>query len=81
MTDDSYFNISEMKLSISLLYIISDAPEYDIIWNEDSDVKFQRYWSTNPGSLRPMVQKILDCEIHNLKTISSVRKKSNLDSV
>jgi len=37
MTDDSYFNISEMKLSISL-YIISDAPKYDIIWTENSDV-------------------------------------------
>jgi len=37
MTDDSYFNISEMKLSISL-YIISDAPKYDIIWTENSGV-------------------------------------------
>ena len=38
MTDDSYFNISEMKLSITSLYIISDAPKYDIIWTENSDV-------------------------------------------
>ena len=30
MTDDSYFNMSEMKLS--------DAPKYDIIWTENSDV-------------------------------------------
>ena len=35
---DLYFNISEMKLSIISLYIISDAPEYDIIWTENSDV-------------------------------------------
>ena len=35
---DSYFNISEMKLSIISLYIISDAPKYDIIWTENSDV-------------------------------------------
>ena len=38
MTDDSYFNFSEMKLSITSLYIISDAPKYDIIWTENSDV-------------------------------------------
>ena len=38
MTDDSYFNISEMKLSITSLYIISDAPKYYIIWTENSDV-------------------------------------------
>ena len=36
MIDDSHFNISEMKLSITSLYIISDAPKYDIIWNEHS---------------------------------------------
>ena len=35
---DLYFNISEMKLSITSLYIISDAPKYDIIWTENSDV-------------------------------------------
>ena len=35
---DLYFNISEMKLSITSLYIISDAPKYDIIWTESSDV-------------------------------------------
>ena len=35
---DLYFNISEMKLSITLLYIISDATKYDIIWTENSDV-------------------------------------------
>ena len=33
-----YFNISETKLSITSLYIISDAPKYDIIWTENSDV-------------------------------------------
>ena len=40
MTDDSYLNISEMKLSITSLYIISHAPkyEYDIILTENSDV-------------------------------------------
>ena len=35
---DLYFNISEIKLSITLLYIISDAPKYDIIWTKNSDV-------------------------------------------
>ena len=35
---DLYFNISEMKLSITSLYIISNAPKYDIIWTENSDV-------------------------------------------
>ena len=35
---DFYFNISEMKLSITSLYLISDAPKYDIIWTENSDV-------------------------------------------
>ena len=34
---DWYFIISEMKLSITSLYIISDAPKYDIIWPENSD--------------------------------------------
>ena len=39
MTDDSlYFNISEMKLSITSLYFISDALNYDIIWTENSDL-------------------------------------------
>ena len=38
MTDDSYFNISEIKLSIAELYIISDAPKYDIIWTKNSVV-------------------------------------------
>ena len=35
MTDDSYFNISEMKLSITSLYIIS---KYDIIWIKNNDM-------------------------------------------
>jgi len=30
---DLYFNISEMKLSNTSLYTISDAPKYDVIWN------------------------------------------------
>ena len=38
MTDDSYFNISEIKLSITSLYNISDATKYDIIWTESGDV-------------------------------------------
>ena len=38
MIQDLYFNISEMKLSIKSLYIIYDAPKYDIIWTENSDV-------------------------------------------
>ena len=36
--DNSYFNISEMKLSIISLYIIYVAPKYDIIWTVNSDV-------------------------------------------
>ena len=35
---DLYFNISDMKLSITTLYIISDTPKNDIIWTENSDV-------------------------------------------
>ena len=35
---DLTFNISEMKLLITSLYIISDAPKYDTIWTENSDV-------------------------------------------
>ena len=38
MTDEFYFNISEMKLSITLVYIMSNVPKYDIIWTENSDV-------------------------------------------
>ena len=39
MTDNSYFNISKMKLSITWLYIIIFvAPRYDFIWTENSDV-------------------------------------------
>ena len=53
---DLYFNISEMKLSMTSLYIISDAPKFDIIWTENSDVidsfisEILKYKS---GSLRP----------------------------
>ena len=55
---DLYFNISEMKQSISW-YIISDAPKYDIIWIENSDVidsfiseilKYKSYGSLRPGA-------------------------------
>ena len=35
---DLYFNISEIKVSITLQYIISDAPKYDNFWTENSDV-------------------------------------------
>ena len=35
---DLFFNISEMKLSITSLYNISNVPKYDIIWTENSDV-------------------------------------------
>ena len=35
---DLYCNNSEIKLSIISLYIISDAPKYDIIWTENSEV-------------------------------------------
>ena len=37
MTDDSYFNISEMTLSITSLYNTSNAHKYDIIWSENSN--------------------------------------------
>ena len=35
---DLCFNILEMKLSITSLYIISNASKYDIIWTENTDV-------------------------------------------
>ena len=38
MTDDLYFNISEIKLSITSHYIISDTPKYDFIQTGNSDV-------------------------------------------
>ena len=43
---DLYFNISEMKLSITSLYVISDAPKCDIIMTETSVLLiaiFRRY--------------------------------------
>ena len=52
-----YFNIYEMKLSITSLYIITDAPKYDAIWTENSTVidsfiseilKYESSWSLNP---------------------------------
>ena len=42
MTDDSYFNISEIKLSITSLYIISYTHKCDIIRTENSDVIYFR---------------------------------------
>ena len=38
MTDDLYFNKSEMQLSITSLYIIFDVTKCDVIWTENSDV-------------------------------------------
>ena len=38
MPDDSNFNITEMKLSITSPYIISDALKYYTIWTENSDM-------------------------------------------
>ena len=38
MTNHSYFNIPEIKLSITSLYIISDTIKYYIIWTENNDV-------------------------------------------
>ena len=35
---DSYFDISEMKLSITWLYIMCDTPKCDIIWTENNNV-------------------------------------------
>ena len=67
MTDDSYFNISEMKLSITSLYIISDAPKYDIIWTENNlviDSFISEILKYKSWILVVLVQKILDHEIH-----------------
>ena len=38
MTNDLYFDISEMKLSITSLHIITDATQYNIIRTENSNV-------------------------------------------
>ena len=38
MTKELNYNISEMHLSITLLYIISDALKYDIIRTENTGV-------------------------------------------
>ena len=38
LRQDARINISKMKLTITSLYIISDAPKYDITWTENSDV-------------------------------------------
>ena len=54
-----YFNISEIKLSIKSLYIISNAPNYNIIRTENRDVIdsfISEYWNKNPGSLWPGVK-------------------------
>ena len=50
-----YFNISEMKLSIKSLYIISDASKYEIIWIENSDVidSFISEIALRPGAKDP----------------------------
>ena len=56
-----YFNISDLKLLITLLYIISDAPKYDNICSENSDVinsfisdilKY-KYWILASGAKDP----------------------------
>ena len=67
MTDISYFNISEMKLSITSLYIISDALKYGIIWTENSYVmdsfisEILKYESL---VIQSLTEKILGCTIH-----------------
>ena len=38
MTDISYFNITEIKLSNTSPYILPVAQKYEIIWTENSDV-------------------------------------------
>ena len=70
LTNDSYCNISEMKLSITLLYIISDATKYDIIWTENSNVIDSFISDIDVQILDPCVQaqKILDREIHTYLT-------------
>ena len=66
---DLYFNISEIKLSIISLYIISDAPMYDITWTENRDIEVQ--------ILVPYVlaQKILDRETQTLINIPNIMFK------
>ena len=59
MTDDSYLNISEMKVSItSHMYIISDAPKYDIIWTENSYV------------IDSLISEILKCESSVMQSLT-----------
>ena len=41
---DLYFNIYEMKVSTTSLYNISNAPKYDFIWTENSDVIDNMRW-------------------------------------
>ena len=64
-----YFNISEMKLSITSLYIISNAPKYDSIRTENSDVIDIDFRDIEVQILDPCVlaQKILDREIHTIQ--------------
>ena len=62
-----YFNISEMKLSITSLYIISDAPKYDIVWTENShviDSFISEILKYNSWILASWRKKILDLDIH-----------------
>ena len=67
MTDDLYFNISERKLSITTLYLyfIPDAPKYDVIWTESSDVlvrfisEILKYESSDMQSLTEKLKAVL----------------------
>ena len=62
-----YFNISEMKLSITLLYIISNAPKYDIIWTENSDVIdsfISKILESESSTIQSLTEKNLGLTIH-----------------
>ena len=55
MTDDSCFNISEIKISITSLDISSITLKYGITWTENSDV------------IDSFISEILDREIHTIE--------------
>ena len=55
---DLHFNISEMKLSNTSLYIISDSFKYDIIWTENSNV------------IDSLISEILKYELSVIETLT-----------
>ena len=76
MTRELYFNISEMKLSITSLYIISEAlsmPPFRLKTAMWLIALFQRNWSTNRRSFNPWLK--------NPRTYYSRRRKQLFDPV